>query len=128
MSHLDGRLEHGQFLMIAERRRFAGGPTDHQALGASVEQGRRQTLGLVEVQRPARLVERGDHRREQTSELPRHACTSCPCRAAGDRQPLRATNSKTWIALRAAPFLRLSLTTHNARPRAWEGSWRMRPT
>src|SRR5581483_1824265 len=107
--------QQAHLLLVAQRRRFAGRAKKDDAVASRIEECQRQALGLAVVQLSF-VVERRDHRRQQSADF--HRYTSF----------LAISSSAICMALRAAPLRRLSPAIHRATPFGSERSSRMRPT
>jgi hypothetical protein len=85
---LDDRREQAEPLVVGEHRRLAGGAGDDEAVVAVVLQVAGQAAGLVEVERTV-VVERGDHRGEDTTE-------------PGHQKLPSAARSMPWVRMRSS--------------------------
>src|SRR5207245_11520112 len=102
---LDG-FQQLDLLVIAERRRFAGGARDDDAVRSVGDEHDGQLLRRLVVHRPVGF-ERSDHGGEKTSDL----------RCCHQMTPIASACSAILTALSAAPLLRMSETSQSSDPR-----------
>src|SRR5438270_12057666 len=113
------RLHELDLLGVRQGWRLAGRAGDDDAVGAVLDQHRRE-LGRAAVVDRAVLLQRGDHRGKKAADLC-HALTA-------PIAPMEIASSAIWTAFSAAPLRRLSDTIHSKRPCRVDASSRMRPT